>query len=305
MRHPRRRRLAILGLLLALGACGTLDRRAAERASAPPARFAATLLAADPMVDAAIARMAGFEQRAAREEQAVAFALGRPPPPPTGTGAAAAAGAVLGPAFTALGDYAEVLGQAAMGEPPDPRPGPDPEELAAMVAEALPATRAALAPALRQAGLDGIAALARLAEQAEGRRGLAPDALAAEAEPHLAAVTALLRGVVGAAPGEGTRAAIAIERRRLDAAHAQLMAAIRVDRALGPAARYALFHQFAALRDGDPLPGTLGAIDGLLARLAEAHAAIVAGGPEAAARVGAFEAALADLGALAGVAEAD
>lgn len=300
-----RRPLALLGLLLALGACGTLDRRMAERASAPPARFAASLLSADPMVDAAIARMAGFEQRAAREEQAVAFALGRPPPPPPGTGAAEAAGAVLGPAFTALGDYAEVLGQAAMGERADPRPGPSPDALAAMAAEALAETRATLSPALRQAGLDGIAALARLAEQAEGRRGLAPETLAAEAEPHLAAVAALLRAVVGAAPDQATRAAIAAERRRLDAAHERLMAAIRADRALGPAARYALFHQFAAFRDGDPLPGTLGAIETLLARMAEAHAAIAAGSPEAAAQVGRFEAALADLGALAGVEEPD
>lgn len=293
------RRLVLLGLLLALGACGALDRRAAERATTPPARFAETLLAADPMVDAAIGRMEGFEQRAAREDQAVAFALGRPAPPP-GTGAVEAAGAVLGPAFTALGDYAEVLGQAAMGEPPASRPSPGAEALAAMVAEALPATRAA--PAVREAGLAGIAALARLAEGAEARRGLAAETLAREAAPHLAAVAALLRSVVGEGPAQGARAAIAAERRRLDEAQARLMAAIRADRSLGPAARYALFHQLMAQRDDDPLPGTLGAIDALLARMAEAHAAIAAGSPEAAARVGGFEAALADLGALAGMA---
>jgi hypothetical protein len=292
MRLPRRLAL-LLPLALAAGCAGT-------GTPAPPAlRFATALEASDPAVDTSIATMDAFERRALREERAVAFALGRAPGAPVvlppGPGAAEAAGGVLAPAFTALGDYAHVLGQVAGGESPDPRPSPGGQVLAQAVAQALPATSARLAPPVREAGLAGVAALAELAPGAARRRPASAQALAREAAPHLDAVVTLLQGVIGPAQGEATRGAIRARRDAMEGAHARLLEAARRDPGLGAAGRYALFHQVAALRDQDPLPGTLASIVTLLGTMREAHAAIAAGDPSAEAKVAAFEAALAPL----------
>ncbi len=300
MRQPRRILLA-LPLLLGAG-CAAFDRDAAERAASPAARFGVALEAADPAVDAGIALMDDFERRAAREERAVAFALGSAGAARTvpGPGAAEAAGEVLAPAFTALGDYAHVLAQAATGATVEARPSPGGPVLAQAVGQALAGTALPIAPAMREAGLTGVAALAAMAPGAEARRRPDATALAREAGPHLAAVSALLKAVIGPQQGQATRGVIQARRAAMDAAHARLLEASRRDPALGAAGRYALFHQVAALRDQDPLPGTLAGIVALLSAMEEAHAAIAAGGAEAEAKVTAFEGALARLSALTG-----
>lgn len=302
MRHPRR---ILLALPLILGAgCTAFDRDAAERAASPSARFGVALEAADPAVDAGIALMDGFERRAAREERAVSFALGRSAaalvPPVPGPGAAEAAGEVLAPAFTALGDYAHVLAQAATGTTVEARPSPGGPVLAQAVDQALSRNGLPIAPALREAGLAGVAALAGMAPVAEARRRPGAAAMAREAEPHLAAVSALLKAVIGPQQGQATRGAIRARREAMEAAHTRLLEASRRDPALGAAGRYALFHQVAALRDQDPLPGTLASIVALLTAMEEAHAAIAAGGAVAEAKVTTFEGALARLSALTG-----
>jgi hypothetical protein len=138
-----------------------------------------------------------------------------------------------------------------------------------------------------------------LAAETEGRRAR-PAELTAQAQPHLSAVAALLRAVIGVDPDQATRGAINAQRAALDAAHGRLLEAVRIDRSVGPGSRYALYHQIAALRDEDPLPGTLAAIVALLTRMEEAHAAILAGAGDADAKVDAFEAAVAELSAIAG-----
>jgi hypothetical protein len=296
------RRAFVLPLLLMTAAgCATPPWRA-DRSASPPARFAAALETSDPAVDAGIVRIDAFERRALREERAVGFALGGAPPSTVapGPGAAEAAGDVIGPAFTALGDYAHVLLQAALRERLEPRPSAGPEALAQATARALPATRASLPPSVREAGLAGIAALASLAEQPAPRGRVAPAALARQADPHVVAVNTMLRGVIGATTEEATRGAIAAQRAALGASHGRMLAAARGDRSLGPAGRYALFHQLAALRDDDPAPGTLGAIVTLLDAMVAAHAAIAADGADAADKVATFESALGDLAALTG-----
>jgi hypothetical protein len=112
--------------------------------------------------------------------------------------------------------------------------------------------------------------------------------------------------VLGADAGSGTRAAIRDRRLAMDRNHARLLAAVRQDRSVGPAARYALFHSLTAMRDEDPAPGTLGGIVTLVDSMAAAHAALAAEGGrgEAAGRqLAAFEAAVDRLQALAGVAD--
>ncbi|MBY0331617.1 MAG: hypothetical protein K2X49_13220, partial [Acetobacteraceae bacterium] len=162
-----RRPFLLLPLALGAAACAPLGRDAAELAASPAARFAVALEASDPVADAGVAMMDDFERRALREERAVAFAIGRVPAVPQpdlpGPGAAEAAGEVIGPAFTALGDYAHVLGQAATGAAIEARPSVGGDVLAQAVAQALPATRASVPPEVREAGLAGVAALARLA----------------------------------------------------------------------------------------------------------------------------------------------
>jgi hypothetical protein len=296
------RSLALTALLFALTGCAGLFDSGARPAT-PAARFAAALEAGDTAVEAGIDGMDAFERRAGREDAAVAFALGRGAAlPAAGPGAAEAAGAVIGPAFTALGDYAHVLGQAAEGARIEPRPSPGAAVLAAAAMRALPATRATIPGPEREAGIAAIAALARLPAQAEARRRPDPSSLAAEAQPHVAAVARLLRMVIGTQPTQATQGAIADRRAALEAAHARLLQAARADRSLGPAGRYALFHQIAALRDADPLPETLDAMVTLLDAMDAAHAAIAAGAADASPRVAAFESAVAELSAL--VAEA-
>lgn len=304
MRQPRRLAL-LLPLALGAAACASFGRDGAELAASPAARFAAALEASDPVADAGVAMMDDFERRALREERAVAFAIGRAPAAPQtalpGPGAAEAAGEVIGPAFTALGDYAHVLGQAATGTVLEARPSVGGEVLAQAVAQALPATQASVPPALREAGVAGVAALARLAQRVDGRRsGPSAQDLAREAQPHLQAVGALLIAVIGRETGQATRGAIQARRAAMEAAHARLLEAARRDGGLGAGGRYALFHQIAAIRDGDPLPGTMAAIVTLLSAMEEAHVAIAAGDATAEAKVAGFEAALAALSALTG-----
>ena len=296
------RRLALL-LPLGLFAAGCADMQ--QETPKPAGQFAALLEASDPAVDTSVAVMDSFERRATREERAVGFALGRTVAAPRrpGTGgpsAAEAAGEVISPAFTALGDYAHVLGEAATGAAPEPRPSVGGEALAQAVTRALPTTSATVPPAVRDGGIAAIAGLSNLAESAGTRGRVSAQALAREAEPQVLAVTALLRAVIGMQPGEGTRGAIAARRDQMEAAHLRLMEAARRDSGLGVAGRYALFHQVAALRDQDPLPGTLAALIDLLNALDAAQTAIAAGDPMAEAKVGAFDAALSRLMTLTG-----
>lgn len=302
MRHPRRLALA-MPLVLAVAACAGMESDPVS----PATRFAASLEASDPAVDAAIAMMDGFERRALREERAVAFALGRTPhtqtsgPTPGGApGAAEAAGEVMAPAFTALGDYAHVLGRVAAGHAAEPRATVGGEVLSQGVAQALPRVSATIPPAVREAGIAGVAALPSQAERASGRGEGAAQALAREAAPHVSAVTALLVAVIGPQQGTATRGAVRARREAMETAHARLLEAARRDSGLGAAGRYALYHQVAALRDQDPLPGTFTAIVTLLRAIEAAHAAIVAGEPSAEAKVAGLEAALARLMTLSG-----
>jgi hypothetical protein len=301
MRQSRRLALCLsLPLLLAVAGCAGR----ASRDLSPAGRFAATLESADPAVDASIAVMDGFERRALREESAVAFALGRGAPPgrqpeaPLPTAVAGAAGEVIAPAFTALGDYAHLLAAAAEGEALDPRPSPGPEALSQAVAQALPRTSARIAPPVAEAGVAGVATLARLAQETRGRPGV--QALAQQAQPALGAVTALLKAVIGTQPDAATRGVVQARREGMAAAHVRLLQAAQRDPALGVAGRYALYHQLSAMRDEDPVPGTLAAIITLLSAMEEAHAAIAAGDPAAAEKAAGFEAALAELTALTG-----
>ena len=305
-RHPegeppmplRRSLLLILPLLAA--ACA--DRPAQKDPLA--LRFGAALTAADTGADALILRMDGFERMAMREDAAIAFAAGgrgaAPRLAPPGTGAAEAAGQVLAPGFAALGAYARALTEAAGGE------ADAGEEsvaggavLARAAAEGLTAVRTAsgtvVADPVRTAGLAGIAALADL----PARHDVRLPALVAEAAPHVAAVTALLRAVIGPEPGQGTRGAIRARREGLDAGHGRFLAAVAADRRLGPGERYTIYRSVAEQREGDPAQGSFTAMIDLLARLDAAQAALAAGAGDAAERVTAFEAAVARLGALA------
>lgn len=303
MRPTRRLALLLPAILFASG-CASFGQAPGE--APPAARFATVLEASDPTVDAGVRMMDSFERRATREERAVAFALGRGgaavvDPTFPGAGAAEAAGQVIAPAFTALGDYAHVLGQAAGGVRLEARPSPGPEVLVQAVDQALPAVKSPVPPPVRQAGLAGIGALARMAQQMDGQRAPSAQAMAAEAQPHLAATTALLRTVIGARTGEATRGAIRARRTAMEQAHARLLEAARSDRGLTTVGRYTLFHQVAALRDSDPLPGTLSAIVALLDAMEAAHAAIAAGdtaGTEE--KLSAFEATLARMQTITG-----
>jgi hypothetical protein len=307
MAAQRRTAVALLLLSAAWGVAGCATQRGGGPSGAGPAeRFATALEASDPAVDAAIAQMDAFERRAAREESAVAFALGRGgtaragvAAPAAAPGAAEAAGDVLAPAFTALGDYADALQQAAAGGVVAPRPSPGGPVLAQAAAQGLGAVRATVPPATRDAGLAAIANLPAVASGAAGRR-VAPAALAQGAQPHLAATAALLRAVIGADPGAGTRGAVGARRSALDAAHARLLDAAAADRSMGAGGRYALYQSLAAMRDEDPIPEAFDAILALLAAMEEAHAAVASAAPDAEGKVAAFESAMAGLIALSG-----
>jgi hypothetical protein len=152
---------------------------------------------------------------------------------------------------------------------------------------------------VRAAGLTGITALADLPEVLARRGGTpAPASLVAEAEPHLAAVASMLRAVIGPEPGQGTRGALRARREGLDASQARFLDAVRNDRRLGPGERYSIFRGVAELRDSDPAQGSFAGMIDLLAAMEQAHAALGAEGPDAAAKVAAFEAAVSRLTAL-------
>jgi hypothetical protein len=298
------RRSAFLLPLLAIGCAGP--------GRAPPSplalRLGTALEAADPGAGSLIIRMAAFEQRALREEAAMTFAAGgrRAGPPRLGasaTGAAEAAGEVLMPAFTALGDYGDALAQLAGGEGIEPRSGPEGALLAEAAAAGLWDVQAASGTPLpepaRTAGLAGIAALSDLPDRIAATRGATVQAMVAEAAPHLAAVTGLLRAVIGVRPGQGVRGTLQARREGLDATHARFLAAVAADRRLGPGERYTMFRSLAELREEDPAQGSFAALVELLDRLEAAHAAIAAGAPDGEEKVAAFEAAVSRLGALA------
>jgi hypothetical protein len=303
----RRTALITMPLLFAAGCAQTGNR--AGPAAPNTLRFAAALEGADAAVDDVIARMDGFERMAAREDAAIAFAAGnargrgapRFTPPPAG--AAEAAGRVLNPAFTALGDYGHVLAQVAEGEPIEPRATPSGAQLAAAAEAGLRAVQAAsgtpVPEPVRRAGLTGIATLADLPDVLP-RRGRSPGlaGLVAEAQPHLAAVAAMLRAVIGAEPGQGTRGAIRARREGLDAGQARFLEALRNDRRIGPGERYAIFRSVSELRDSDPAQGNFATLVALLAAMEEAHAALGSESAEAAGKVTLFEAQVARLGAL-------
>ncbi|MFZ4407201.1 MAG: hypothetical protein ACOYOH_07665 [Paracraurococcus sp.] len=297
----RRSLLLILPLLVA--ACA--DRPAQK--DPLTLRFGAALTAAETGADALILRMDGFERMAMREDAAIAFAAGGRGAAPRlaspGTGAAEAAGQVLAPGFAALGAYARALTEAAGGEAEAGEESvAEGAVLARAAAEGLTAVHASsgavVAEPVRAAGLAGIAALAELPARREARLPALVPALVTEAAPHVAAVTALLRAVIGPEPGQGTRGAIRARREALDAGHGRFLAAVAADRRLGPGERYTIYRSVAEQRDGDPAQGSFTAMIDLLARLDAAQAAVAAGAGDAADRVTAFEAAVARLGAL-------
>ncbi|MBL6454443.1 hypothetical protein JMJ55_03845 [Belnapia sp. T6] len=294
------RRHMILLALPVLAGCAQMGGQAEPPASAA-ARFAATLVSAEQAVDDAVARMDGFERMAQREDQAIAFALsGRTAPPARFTAppaaAAEAAGRVLAPVFAALGDYAHALASVAAGQPV--RAGGDPggRALSEATANGLAAVQAAsgtpvLEP-VKTAGLAGVAALADVPARiaASGKPSLG--ALVNEQQPHMVAVVALLRAVIGPEPGQGTRGAIRARREGLDAQQARFLSALRTDGRIGPAERYSIFRSVSESRDNDPAQGNFSAIIDLLAALEQAHGALAVDGPDAEAQIAAMAAAV-------------
>lgn len=299
------RRIALLALpLILVAGCARMG------GSGPPAptalAFATGLEEAETAIDNAVTRMDGFERMAAREDAAIAFASrGRAGRrfDPAPAGAAEAAGRVLAPAFAAIGDYGHVLSQVASGQAIAPKQSAGGAELARGAEAGLESVRAASGtrvPApVRTAGLAGIAALADLPGQLAGRgRSVTLAAMVAEAQPHLAAVTSMLRAVVGPEPGQGTRGAIRARREGLDAGQARFLEAIRADSRIGAGERYSIFRSVAEMRDNDPAQGNLSALIALLDAMEQAHASLGAESPDAAAKVASFEAAVDQLEAL-------
>ena len=307
----RRVILFALPLLAVAGCAPGIGRWGGSGSSAPSAlRFAIALEEAEMAVDTAIARMDGFERMAAREGAAIAFA--RPPSNtpraaprlgPSRVGAAEAAGDVLAPAFAAIGDYGHALSQVASGERVVSKSSANGAELARAAATGLDAVRGARvtppAATVRTAGLAGITALADLPDSlAERGRSVTLSAMVAEAQPHLVAVAALLRAVIGSEPGQGTRGAIRAQREGLDSDQARFLDAIRTDGRIGAGERYSIFRSAAELRDNDPAQGNFAALIALLAAMEEAHGALGTEGADAAGKVAAFEAAAERLEAL-------
>jgi hypothetical protein len=303
MTIPRRTVLLSLPPLFAAAGCAG-GRRERDASAVAARRFAAALDGAEDAVDGLIARMDGFERQAAAEEEAIAFATsgggrggrGVLPPrvAPAPAGAADAAGRVIDIAFAALEDYSEVLAQAAAGERVSDVEGLNGEQLARAAENALDALRrtggGSVPDAERRAGLQGIAALADLPQAlARGGRRPTASAMVAEAQPHLAATAALLRAAVGAGPGQGARGAIAARQSALDASQGRLLAAVRSDNRVGPTGRYSVFRSIVDARDDDPDETAFDALLELIAAMEQAHAALGAGGPDADAKVAAFE----------------
>jgi hypothetical protein len=122
--------------------------------------------------------------------------------------------------------------------------------------------------------------------------------LVAEAQPHVAAIAALLRVLIEGPGGQGIRAALRGNREGLDAQQARFLAAVAADRRLGAAERYSIYRSVAELRGDDPAPGTFAGIVGVLDTMDAAHASLAAAGADADGKVGQFEAAVGQLGAL-------
>ncbi|WP_431270551.1 hypothetical protein [Dankookia sp. P2] len=300
-----RRSLVLLLPLLAIGCAGAGEK---DPPSPLALRLGTALEGADPSADALILRMDAFERMAQREDAAIGFAAGGRSAAaarlaPAASGAAEAVGQVLMPGFTALGDYAHGLAQLAGGEPIEPRSGPAGALLAQAAADGLQAVRRSSGTVppepVRAAGLAGIAALSDLPDRMAATPGATVPAMVAEAAPQLTAVTALLRAVIGAEPGQGTRGAIRARREALDAVQARFLAAVAADRRLGPGERYTIFRGVAEQREDDPAQGSFSALVDLLGTLEAAHAALAAGAPDTAQKIAALEAAVARLGAMA------
>ncbi|TDH63665.1 hypothetical protein E2C06_04890 [Dankookia rubra] len=301
-----RRSLVLLLPLLAIGCAAGGARK--DPSSPLALRLGNALEAADPNADSLILRMDSFERMAQREDAAIGFAAGGrqaggPRLSPAASGAAEAAGQVLMPGLTALGDYAHGLAQLAGGEAIEPRSGPAGAMLSRAAAEGLQAVRRTSGTVppepVQAAGLAGIAALSDLPDRMATAGGVTVPAMVAEAAPHLTAVTALLRAVIGTEPGQGTRGALRARREGLDAVQARFLAAVAADRRLGPGERYTIFRSVAEQREDDPAQGSFSALVDLLGTLEAAHAALAAGAPDADQRIAAFEAAVARLGAMA------
>ena len=306
----RRYALFALPLLLVAG-CAQVEggpNAGQERASGTPAgRFAGSVEASDHAMEAAIGRMDAFERLAAREDSAIGYAVGGNVPAqllPSAPGVAETAGRVLAPAFTALGDYGHILAQAAAGLPIQAKASPTGAELSAATTAALETLRTqagiTLDPAVREAGLAAIVALADLPEQLTKNRGsrVSLATVVSEAHPKVKALTAMLQAVLGANQETGVRGAIRTRRLALNAAHSRFLAAVRADRTAGPADRYAIFRTVAELREGDPAQGTLAQVVTLLNALTQAHDALDEGAADADAKVAGFEAAAERLTAL-------
>ena len=305
MTMTTRRRTVLLSLPPLLAGCAGGGREGREAAEGTARRFAAALDGAEDAVDGLIARMDGFERQAAAEEEAIAFATGRTVRggargelpsrfTPAPAGAADAAGRLLETAFAALEDYAETLAQAAAGERLVDAGGLNGEELARSAEAALAAlSRNGGGPvpeAERRAGLGAIAALADLPQTlARSGRRTTESAVVAEAQPHVAAIAALLRAAVGTGPGQGARGAIATRQSALDASQSRLLAAVRSDSRIGPTARYSVFRSVTESRDDDPDEGAFDALLALIRAMEEAHAALGTGGTDAEMKVSAFE----------------
>jgi hypothetical protein len=306
------RRLALFALpLLLTSGCAQMsaDRAAAreERAAMTPAgRFAASIEGADQTMETTVGRMYSFERLAARENAAIDFAIGSARQPqllPPGDGVVGATGRVLSPAFTALGDYGHVLAQLAGDLPLEAEPSASGAQLAAAASQALDEVRAAsgvtVSAPVREAGLRAIAVLADMPEQlAKTRRTPSLDQVVSEAQPHVAALTTMLRQLLGETQEAGVRNVIRTRRLTLDNAHGRFLTAVRNDRTAGPAERYAIFRTVAELRQDDPAQGTIQQIVALLGALADAHDALGKGAADAEAKMGVFEASVSQLAAL-------
>ncbi len=295
----RRYALLTLPLLLAAG-CAQMSPDAAEdpASSTPAARFAGSVEASDHAMETAIGRMDAFERLAAREDNAIGYAVGSNTAPqllPAGSGVAETTGRVLAPAFTALGDYGHILAQAAARQPIQAKQSPPGADLAAAAGKALDelatTARVTVPPAVRTAGLAAIATLADLPEQLTKNHGSRPSLaqVVGQAEPQVKALVVMLQTVVGASPEAGVRNVIRTRRMTLDAAQTRFLAAVRADRTAGPADRYAIFRTVAELREGDPAQGTLAQVHSLLGSLGQAHDALDDGAADADAKVAGFE----------------
>ena len=259
MSMTTRRRTVLLSLPPLLAGCAGGGREGREAAEGTARRFAAALDGAEDArgrADRAHGRLraagggrgGGHRLRPGRTVRG--GARGELPSrfTPAPAGAADAAGRLLDTAFAAWRTTPK----------PWPRPpqasarrrrGPERRSLARSAEAALAAlaaTAAARSGSGAPAGLGAIAALADLPQTlARSGRRTTESALVAEAQPHVAAIAALLRAAVGTGPGQGARGAIATRQSALDASQSRLLAAVRSDSRIGPTARYSVFRSVA------------------------------------------------------------